>query len=190
VAEDRALLGSTPSTAPVQGHGRCPCGIALSFCHASGLKRKIPGARGQRPRRQDQFIVLPISSSPMKRFGCTSHVNAPPISAITEGGGNHRSALLPSLISIALPYLQITPFLVLAPNRDDRGMGPNRQNRPVAFFLRKVRWKQGRQQWLPSLFQESCTWNFRRIRFCRPSTSQYASTSVETRLEGMFVFSS
>lgn len=58
VAEDRALAGGTPGAATVQGHGRCLCGIALSFCYASGVKRKIP-RHPSLPRREKRHLAFP-----------------------------------------------------------------------------------------------------------------------------------
>ena len=40
----------------VQGHGRCPEGIALSSYHASGLKRKTPDLWGQSPRKPEERV--------------------------------------------------------------------------------------------------------------------------------------
>jgi len=55
--EDRALLGSNPSAAMVQGHRRCPVGIAFSSYYASGLKRKISGVWGQSSQKIDDYCA-------------------------------------------------------------------------------------------------------------------------------------
>ena len=75
--EDRVLPGSNPSTAMVQGHGRCPDGIALSCYHASGLKRKIPGVWGQSPRKLEEKVSNRIAQHDRQRMCCTSRVNPP-----------------------------------------------------------------------------------------------------------------
>ena len=75
--EDRALLGSNSSAATVQGHGRCPDGIAYSFYHASGIKRKIPGDWGRSPQRLEENVSNRMARNDCQHQRCTLRVNAP-----------------------------------------------------------------------------------------------------------------